>query len=320
MNQVTSKPFPIPVNYFGITLGLFAIGLAWHHAAVLFPELPQAIDEIILLISAISWILLSGMYIAKWIIARAQAKEELNHLVICCFISLIPITGMLFGISLLPLSKPIGIALIALGTIGQLLFAAYRSAGLWQGIHKVEATTPVLYLPTVAANFVSSTALAELGYSVWAMLFFGMGLISWLTLEPAVLQRLRNLNPLDEAIRPVIGIQLAPAFVAGNAYFHLNGGAVDSISLVFLGYGLLQLLFLIRLFPWIYAKGFSIGFWGFSFGLGSMANVGLYLTQASDGQGIAPLGMILFIFANLGIGLLFIGTLVRIAQGRFLLK
>lgn len=320
MNQPALKPFPIPVNYFGITLGLFAAGLSWYHAAALFNGLPQLIGDAIFLVSAIVWLLLLGVYVAKWFIARSSAKEELYHLVACCFISLIPITAMLFGMALLHIIHPLGVGLIVLGTIGQLLFAAYRAAGLWRGIHRAEATTPVIYLPTVAANFVSATAFGELGYGSWGMLFFGMGLLSWFTLEPAVLQRLRNLGQLDETVRPIIGIQLAPAFVAGNAYFHLNGGAVDNVSLALLGYGLLQLLFLIRLFPWIYAKGFSIGFWGFSFGLGAMANVGLYLSQSNDGQGIAPFGMGLFVLGNVGIGLLLIGTVVRIVQGRFLLK
>ncbi|MGR6981658.1 dicarboxylate transporter/tellurite-resistance protein TehA [Testudinibacter sp. P27/CKL/0425] len=320
MNNPVSKPFPVPVNYFGITLGLFSLGLAWHHAAAMFPDFPQWIDGSIALIGGVIWLLLLGAYIAKWFVARQSAEQELHHLVMCCFISLIPITAMLFGMQLLHREPPLGLALIIAGTIGQLLFAAYRSAGLWRGIHQAEATTPVIYLPTVAANFVSATALAELGYPSWGMLFFGMGLISWVTLEPAVLQRLRNLSPLDAAVRPIIGIQLAPAFVAGNTYFHLNGGAVDSVSLLLTGYGLLQFWFRARLFPWIYANGFSIGFWGFSFGLGSMANVGLYLCHPAAEAGIGVLGMGLFIVGNLGIALLVVGTLIRIAQGRFFVK
>ncbi|TNG94798.1 dicarboxylate transporter/tellurite-resistance protein TehA [Pasteurellaceae bacterium USgator11] len=320
MNQPKLKPFPVPVSYFGITLGLFAIGLAWRHAQLLFPEISPLIADIILFVSGIVWLLLLGVYLAKWVIAANSAREELQHLVVCCFISLIPITTMLLGMALLHVIYPVALWLILLGTLGQLLFAAYRSAGLWRGIHKAEATTPVIYLPTVAANFVSAIGLSELGYVSWGMLFFGMAMLSWLTLEPAVLQRLRNLGALDEAIRPVIGIQLAPAFVAGNAYFHLNGGEVDTLSLVLLGYGLLQFVFLARLLPWIYAKGFTMGFWGFSFGLGSLANVGLYLTQMTNGQGIAELGLILFVLGNIGIALLLIGTLIRIAQGRFLLK
>ncbi|MGR3808415.1 SLAC1 family transporter [Pasteurella testudinis] len=262
-----------------------------------------------------------GAVVCKWFIAKQQAQAELHHLIQCCFISLIPITSMLMALAVLPLSTSVAAGLILLGTVAQLGFAAYRTAGLWRGTHKAEATTPIIYLPTVAANFVSATALAELGYDVWAMLFFGMGALSWITLEPAILQRLRNLTPLDEAVRPIIGIQLAPAFVAANAYLHLTHGAIDNLALMLTGYGLLQLLFLFRLLPWIFANGFNMSFWGFSFGLGSMANVGLYLSQMSgETQGLAQFGIILFWIGSISIALLLAGTVLRMAQGRFLLK
>ena len=84
------------------------------------------------------------------------------------------------------------------------------------------------------------------------MLFFGAGMFSWLSLEPAILQRLRNLEPVAPAVRPAIGIQLAPAFVGCSTYLTLNGGEVDLLVKLFVGYGVLQLLFLIR-----YCLGYS---------------------------------------------------------------
>ena len=89
------------------------------------------------------------------------------------------------------------------------------------------------------------------------------------SLEPAILQRLRNLEPLTPAVRPVIGIQLAPAFVGCSTYLALNGGEIDLLVKLLIGYGVLQLLFLIRLLPWIFQNGFTVSFWAFSFGLAS---------------------------------------------------
>jgi tellurite resistance protein len=51
-----------------------------------------------------------------------------------------------------------------------------------------------------------------------------------------------------------------------------------------------------------------------------MANVGLYLTQMPQAQGLDWVGLGFFWLGSICIGLLFIGTLIRIAQGRFLLK
>ena len=313
------KPFPIPVSYFSIVLGLSALGLAWRYGAHAV-ALPAMVGETLLGLATVIWVIFIVAYGVKWLRFRHQAKEELQNLIQCCFISLIPITTILIGLAALPYGFLLSVGLITLGIIGQLVFAAYRAAGLWRGIHKAEATTPIMYLPTVATNFVSGTALGYLGYSEVGMLFLGAGVFSWLSLEPAILHRLRNLEPVAPAVRPAIGIQLAPAFVGCSTYLALNGGEIDLLVKLLIGYGVLQLLFLIRLLSWLFQNGFTVSFWAFSFGLASMANVGLHLYQGTSNMILGILGLSLFWFASIIIGLLIFGTLYLIMRGRFFVK
>ena len=313
------KPFPIPVSYFSIVLGLSALGLAWRYGAHAV-ALPAIVGETLLGLATVIWLIFIVAYGVKWLRFRHQAKEELQNLIQCCFISLIPITTILIGLAALPYGFLLSVGLITLGIIGQLVFAAYRAAGLWRGIHKAEATTPIMYLPTVATNFVSGTALGYLGYSEVGMLFLGAGVFSWLSLEPAILHRLRNLEPVAPAVRPAIGIQLAPAFVGCSTYLALNGGEIDLLVKLLMGYGVLQLLFLIRLLSWLFQNGFTVSFWAFSFGLASMANVGLHLYQGTSNMILGILGLSLFWFASIIIGLLILGTLYLIMRGRFFVK
>ncbi|ACS98338.1 potassium-tellurite ethidium and proflavin transporter [Aggregatibacter aphrophilus NJ8700] len=313
------KPFPIPVSYFSIVLGLSALGLAWRYGAHAV-ALPAIVGETLLGLATVIWLIFIVAYGVKWLRFRHQAKEELQNLIQCCFISLIPITTILIGLAALPYGFLLSVGLITLGIIGQLVFAAYRAAGLWRGIHKAEATTPIMYLPTVATNFVSGTALGYLGYSEVGMLFLGAGVFSWLSLEPAILHRLRNLEPVAPAVRPAIGIQLAPAFVGCSTYLALNGGEIDLLVKLLIGYGVLQLLFLIRLLSWLFQNGFTVSFWAFSFGLASMANVGLHLYQGTSNMILGILGLSLFWFASIIIGLLILGTLYLIMRGRFFVK
>ncbi len=314
-----AKPFPLPINYFGMVLGLAASGLAWRYGAERI-GLPVFIGEGLLALAGMLWLWFVFAYCYKWCACRTQAREELRHPILGCFVSLIPITTILMGMGALPYSLPAANMLIGLGVVGQLAFSAYRGAGLWQGTHPREATTPGLYLPTVATNFVSATALGLLGYNDWGMIFFGAGAISWFMLEPAVLCRLRNLSPFVESLRPLLGIQLAPAFVGCSAYLAVNGGEPDWIVKVLIGYGLLQVLFLARLLPWIAAKGFSMSFWAFSFGLAAMANVGVHLSVAGQGHCMPHFGLAMFCVANACIGVLILATLKLAVNGRFFVK
>lgn len=308
---------PIPVNYFSIVLGVTAYGIAWRYGAHI-GLLSATIGEIIIAIGACLWLWFVSAYLYKWFKFTEHAQNELAHIILCCYISLIPITTLLMAIAVGPYSHKVSFILTVLGIAIQLAFAAYRAAGLWKGIHKIEATTPIVYLPAVAGNFVSASALGALGYHDWGMLFFGAGLFSWLSLEPAILQRLRNQIPVEAASRPVIGIQLAPAFVACMAYLANNGGAIDIPVQLLYGYGILQLLFLLRLLPWIAENGFSLGFWGFSFGLAAMAGCSLHIYHELGHHGIGIIAIPLFLFASVAVLILSLLTIRLAWQGKFI--
>ncbi|PAP18118.1 dicarboxylate transporter/tellurite-resistance protein TehA, partial [Salmonella enterica subsp. enterica serovar Virchow] len=92
-------------------------------------------------------------------------KDELRHPEKSSFVSLFPATTMLDSIGFVPWYRPLAVALFSVGVVIQLAYAAWQTAGLWRGAHPEEATTPGLYLPTVANNFISAMACGALGYN-----------------------------------------------------------------------------------------------------------------------------------------------------------
>lgn len=195
-----SKKFPIPLSYFSIALGLFALGLSWRYGASV-GLLPALAAESLLAVASVVWLLLVAAYLIKMFAYRNDFLSDLRDLVQCCFISAIPITAMLEGLALKPYQAGAAAVLIYVGVAGQLAFSMYRAAGLWRGLHSLEATTPIIYLPTVATNFVSASSLAALGHHDYAALFFGAGMFSWLSLEASILGRLRTAAPVGTAAR-----------------------------------------------------------------------------------------------------------------------
>ena len=308
------KPFPIPTSYFSVALGTTALALSWRYAANV--NLASAwIGESIFALSAVVWALLIIAFLIKILTRRDALSAELKDLVQCCFISLIPITTIEIGAGTKLYSPDAAFYLIVIGIIGQLAFSMYRAAGLWRGLHNITATTPIIYLPTVASNFASATALATLGYHDYAILFFGAGMLSWLSLEAAILSRLRTEAEIAPAVRGIVGVQLAPAFVGGNAYLVINGGEVDVFLLALAGYGVLQLLFLLRLAKWTLAAGYTMSLWAYSFGLAAMTSVGFHLVAVNKlvelGWTMVAIGSALLVALWLGLlGLAFKGKLL----------
>ena len=321
--QSARRGLSVPVNYFAVALGTGALGAAWRTGASKGMA-PGWVGESILAFNAVVWLLLMGFLVHSVVKYRAWVCSFWEHPARTCFFSLIPATTAQVGAALYPYAETPALALVVLGGVGQLYFASHRIAGTWRGGYVPEAASPVLYLPTVATNFATATAMGFVGWRDMAMLFFGAGLISWFSIEAAILSRLRTLAPLPQGERGIIGIQMAPPFVGGNAYLAANGGTVDWFFLVLTGYGILQLFFLMRLLPWTLEGGFSMsmwGFsmsmWGFSFGMASMAASGIRLTAAGSlglvGPALTVAGTAFLIF-------LWVGTLHLVLKGRLLVR
>jgi tellurite resistance protein len=123
------------------------------------------------------------------------------------------------------------------------------------GERKPEATTPILYIPTVAGCLITGSGSAALGYADWGQLAFGAGVFAWLAIESVLLHRLYTATSLPPALRPTLGIQLAPPTVAAVAYLNVGSGAPDIFAHALVGYALLRALILIRLWPWLREAG-----------------------------------------------------------------
>src|SRR5882672_11016740 len=132
-SRTTSKArSAVPASFFGIVLGLAGLGGAWRVAARVW-QLPPVIGEALMLTAAIVWALMLGLYAAKWIYAREEAVQELEHPIQCCFVGLIGVATMLISIAALPYSRLAAQIAFAVGASFTLAFAVWRTGILWRG-------------------------------------------------------------------------------------------------------------------------------------------------------------------------------------------
>jgi tellurite resistance protein len=261
-----------------------------------------------------------GLYAAKWIYAREEALQELEHPIQCCFVGLIGVATMLISIAALPYSRLAAQIAFAVGASFTLAFAVWRTGILWRGGRDPGATTPVLYLPAVAGAFVTATAAAALGHRDWGQLAFGAGLFSWIAIESVLLHRLYTVASMPASLRPTLGIQLAPPTVGGVAYLSVTTGTPDMLAHAMLGYGLLQALLLLRLLPWIRQQPFAASYWALTFGATTLAAVPLDMMERGTTGAVASIAPYLFVAANIVVALIAFATLRLMLQGRLLPK
>jgi len=316
-SSMDSQRLLIPASLFGIILGLAGLSNDWREAARIW-HAAAWIGEAIALLAALCWLVLMVLFARKWLLSREVALAEARHPVQCCYIALVPVTTMLMGVSVLPHARSPAIILYTVGAIGTLMFGVWKHGLLWHGERPSSSTTPVLFLPTVAGNFVSAIGAGALGWTQIGQIFFGAGLLAWLAMESVVLHRLLLAETLPPPIRPTLGIHWAPPAVGLLAFLAVTEGPPNIFAFALLGYGLLQGLVLLRLLPWIAAQPFSPGYWGFTFGASAIALGSLRLLERGATGPVEVIAPALFVMANLVIGGLALASLVSLARGKFL--
>ena len=160
---------------------------------------------------------------------------------------------------------------------------------------------------------------SSLGYPEWGQLAFGGALFSWLAIESVLLHRLYTVHTLPAALRPTLGMQLAPPSVGAVAYLSINGNVPDLVAHALVGYGLLQALLFARMLPWIMEQPFTASYWAVTFGLTALATAPLRMVSSGDHGAIAFVAPYLFLATNLIVGAISLATLWLIVHGRFLL-
>ena len=256
------------------------------------------------------------LYAAKWAWQRSLATTELGHPVAGGFVALVPASTMLVALAVLPYWRLGAALLFGFGVVGWLGFSVWHLGKALQGGPNAVVMTHVLYLPLVAGNFIATIVTAALGWAEWGELFFGAGLLSWLALESVLLQRLLGPGPLAAALRPTLGIALAPPSIGLVAYLAVNPGAPGMVASLLLGYALLQALLLLRLWPWIRQQRFAASYWSVTFGTTGVALAAMQMVERGATGPAAALAPGLFILANFVIGSIAIGTVVSLLGGR----
>ncbi|MGJ5084413.1 dicarboxylate transporter/tellurite-resistance protein TehA [Bradyrhizobium sp. HKCCYLRH1065] len=307
----------IPASFFGIVLGLIGAGSNWRAAHDLW-RLPALPGELLMSAGVMAWAIITILFAAKWIFATREATAEARQPVQCCFIGLAGVSTMLVALAVLPYARAAALAVFIGGASFTLGFALWRTGELWKGDRDPGATTPVLYLPTVAGSFVTAIGCGAFGVPGWGRLAFGAGLLSWLAIESVLVHRLYTAPEMTPALRPTLGIQLAPPAVGAAAYLNVTSGPPDMMAYALIGYGLLQFLLLARLLPWIAVVPPSPSYWSFTFGLTALATAMLRMTLRGDDGPVSTLAPIVFGLVQAIIALIVLGTLWLLLSGRML--
>lgn len=313
----SSRLLAIPPNFFAITMGLAGLAGVWRLAGVLY-HLPPFIGNVLYVIAAAVYLLLLVMFAVKLILKPKTVMGELTHPILGPFYSLLPLSGMLLAVGLEAYAYRIALVLFVVFFITTILLGGWLT-GQWI-VAKLDADTfhPGYFLPTVAGALVGADGAGHFGLIGLGWMSFGIGMICWVVLGSIILNRLFFRPGLPAGLIPTLAIEIAPPVVAGNAYFTLTGGRIDTFAYILAGYAILMVLVQVRMAPLYWKTPFAPSFWAFTFSYASVASDAMRWIELEHIPGGLFLGCVLLAGITLLIGCIALRSLTALRQGTFL--
>ncbi|HTW02544.1 MAG TPA: hypothetical protein VMF87_19725 [Streptosporangiaceae bacterium] len=306
----------LTANLFAVAFGLAGLAQAWSTVT----QLAGASDwpgNVLWIVAALTWLVTLAAYLAN-VAVRRRWRTELSDPTFGPFISLAVIVPMLLGVRLAEQARGAGEVVFGCSVVLVVLGGAWITGDWITCDGAIRHWHPGYYLPTAAGGLLAGGASAALGFTTLSRVLFGLGIASFVLLGSIISYRLFVVPDFPPALLPTIAIELAPPVVAGNSWFTINGGKVDTPVDILGGLALLWLLIQFRLVPLYTTAPFGPGFWAFSFPFAAAVTFGVHWLAAEHVRGGPALGYALVAILTTGFALLAVPTITGLVRGTFL--
>lgn len=307
----------VPASFFSMVLGLAGLATAWRAASRAYAVSPWLADALLVL-SAVLWVVLFAAQGLKAVKARDALVAELVHPVQGSLAALAPASLLALAAGVTVHSRDLSQVLFWIGAAAQLVHGVWIVGRWLSAAADPKLVTPAMYLPPVVGNLLAAAAAGAVGRTDAGWLFFGAGVVAWLVLAAVLLVRYLSEGALPAALRPLLGIELAPPALALVAWQALQGGAPDSTSRALLGVTLFVALVLLRLLGHLRDAPFTPAYWSFTYPLAALAAATLRMASPAPGSAAGALALPLFIVANAVIAVIAYKTVVAASRGQLL--
>jgi tellurite resistance protein len=305
----------IPPGLFGIALGLAGLAALWAFAGPTFGG-PAAVGDALGILAAVVWVVLMVAYLRQGL---RRILADARDATLSPFLAAPVMAAYVLAAGVLEPHAPraahaIVIVFLAVGlVVSGLLTGQWLTGGL------EEATFgPAFFLPGIGIGFVGADAAATVGLHSIAELFFGIGIASWVLIGSVTLNRLFFRPRLPPSLLPTMAIELAPAAVAGNAYFLIHPGPPDTLLFALGGYAVLMTIAQIRFLPLYRTLSFTPSFWSFTFPPANMTLFALRWLELEHPAGGSAYAWILVAPITILVGAIAARTIVAGARRQLL--
>lgn len=323
----TPLKFLMP-GWFSLVMGLVGLALAWHSAVPVMGEAATGASLVLGGLAALVFLVVLGLSVLRFSRYREAVAEDLRHPVRHAFVAAFPVSMLLLATLGVALGwrGPGWAGLWLAGSVGQFgvtvwVLKRWLTATPGQGASAGApppfwpVVTPVLLIPVVG-NVLAPLAGGALGFGMWSLAQFGVGLLLWPVVLALLLARRAAAGPLPDRLLPAWFILVAPPSVVGLVALQKQL-PLELVAMVW-GTGLFFLLLAATVARQAVSQHFALPFWAMSFPLAAFASLTFKLSIAVQAPVLQMVALLLLALVSLVVAGLMLGTYKGLRNGSLL--
>lgn len=263
----------LPFSLYSAPMGIGGLGLAWREATAHFGVLAFP-GEALLAVAALVWALLTLFHIWREIRHPSALLNDLSQPARAAFAGAFTIGLMINSAMLIPTLPLVAYWVWVAAALLHILIALWTLRGLFLTPRNDPMSLMPPTLIPLTGMLLAPVFGVRLGMVMPSWFMFGIGLVSWLMVQPLLFQRVAGGPALPEKLRPTMVMFLAPPSVAFLALVALEG-KVDWPALALFGYAAFLAAVFITILPRFLRTPFALSWWSYIFP-GAMFTVSLF--------------------------------------------
>jgi len=300
-----------PITMYAIVMGLGGLTMMYQKAGQ-WLGFPHVIGATLMVITTITFFVISFIYMIKFVKYNEEVKIEFNHPIKINFFAAFTISMLMLAI-IFKEEYPTIAACFWYPAATLHFYLTMYTISFWINHNQELAhSNPAWFIPIVGNVLVPIGGVGFVSHGL-LMYFFSIGIFFWIVLFTILLNRIIFHHQLAMKFMPTLFILIAPPAVGFIAYFKLYG-VIDLFAIMLFNLAIFFTLLVVFMYKNFLKIKFFISWWAFIFPLAAMAIASMLMYHKMGDIVFLLLSYAMITFTTLVIMIVIYQTLMHIGK------
>ena len=257
-----------PIMMYAIVMGMSGLTITYQKAHI-WLDFPHIIATILMYITSGVFILVTIIYLLKFIKYNSCVKKEFSHPIRLNFFAAVSISMLMLAIIYKDYNLTLSSFLWYPATLLHFYLTMHTISFWINRNQEIDHSNPAWFIPIVGNLLVPVAGAGYVSNDI-LMYFFSVGIFFWLVLFTIIFNRIIFHHQLAVKFIPTLFIFIAPPAVAFLAYFKMYG-VIDIFAQILFNIAIFFTLLIAFMYKNFLKIKFFISWWAFVFPIAAMA-------------------------------------------------